>query len=130
MNRGIIYIHNERGLQMSNANSRWYYRLGNSECNEFLWTGAISSATKVTKAEVTRAICKQEGLKRLPARSVVVSQTQIATCKAAVGQVRDAMNGVTRSTPIAVKPKVFENVGDAPITVEDVQAMLKKFGLA
>jgi hypothetical protein len=39
------------------------------------------------------------------------------------------MNGVTRSTPIAVKPKVFENVGDAPITIEDVQAMLKKFGL-
>ena len=119
-----------KGSKMSNESSRWYYRLGNSECNEFLWTGAISSATKVTKAEIKRAICKRERLKRLPAHSVVVSQTQMSTAKQGIAAARDAMNGVTRSTPIAVKPKVFENVADAPITVEDVQAMLKKFGLA
>ena len=120
---------------MSNdKSSRWLYRLGNSECNEFLWTGAISSTTKVTVSEIKRAICKREGLKRLPARSVVVSQKQMIAAKRAasdaIAQARDAMNGVRRSVPVAVKPKVFENVGDAPITVEDVQAMLKKFGLA
>jgi hypothetical protein len=119
---------------MSNESSRWYYRLGTSECNEFLWTGAISSAEKVTKAEIKRAICKQEGLKRLPAQSVVVSQTQMSAAKAgiskAISQARDSMNGVRPSTPIAIKPKIFANVADAPITAEDVQAMLKKFGLA
>jgi hypothetical protein len=119
---------------MSNESTRWYYRLGNSGCNEFLWTGAISSATKVTKAEIKRAICKQEGFHRLPPNSVVVSQTQMTDAKrgiaAAISQARDAMNGVRPSTPIAIKPKVFENVADAPITAEDVRAMLKKFGLA
>ena len=119
---------------MSNAANRWYYRLGNSGCNEFLWTGAISSARKVTKDEIKRAICKREGLSRLPAHSVVVSQSQMSRAKQAaqhaVTQAKHAMNGGGRSTPIAIKPKVFENVGDVPLTVEDVQAMLKKFGLA
>jgi len=117
----------------TNKSTRWFYRLGNSECNEFLWTGAISSTDKVTKSEVKRAICKQEGLKRLPARSVVISQPQMVAAKRmaseAVSQARDAMNGVRPSTPVAIAPKVFENVGDAPITVEDVRDMLKKFGL-
>jgi hypothetical protein len=112
---------------MSNESSRWLYRLGNSECNEFLWTGAITSNDKVEKADIKRAICKREGLKRLPAHNQMMTAKRAAS--EAVSQARDAMNGVPRLTPIAVKPKVFENVADAPITVEDVQAMLKKFGL-
>ena len=113
--------------------SRWYYRLGNSECNEFLWTGAINAA-KITRAQVKTAIRKREGLERLPSETVVVSQKQMSAAKHAaqhaIASARDAMNGVTRSTPIALKPKVFANVGDLPMTVEDVQVMLKKFGLA
>ena len=113
-----------------NTAHRWYYRLGNSNCHDFLWSGAISSAEKVTQAEIKRAICKREGLKRLPNHSVVVSASQMYSAKTAVAQARAALAGQSKATPVAVKPKVFENVGDAPITAADVQAMLKKFGLA
>ncbi len=113
----------------SKAN-RWYYRLGNSECNDFLWSGTITSTSKVDEAEVRRAICKRERLNRLPANTVVVSEKRMHGAKRAIATARSAMGGTTtRTKPVALKPKTFAEVGDAPITPADVAALLKKFGL-
>ena len=107
--------------------TRWYYRLGNQDGHEFLWTGAVSVSEKITKAEARRVVAKRERVKRLPANTIVVSCAELSRRKWTEAKIRQATTGSAQPTPVAVAPKAFEDVGPS---MEDVQAMLKKYGLA
>ena len=107
--------------------TRWYYRLGNQDGHEFLWTGAITVSEKITKAEARRVVATRERVKRLPAHTVVVSCRELAQRKWTESKIRQATTKAKRATPVAVSAKTFEEVGPS---MEDIQAMLKKHGLA
>jgi len=52
----------------------WYYRLGNHDDNDgFLWSGRIKSDKDITEVQARELVRKQEFLKRLPARTIVLS---------------------------------------------------------
>ena len=106
--------------------TRWYYRLGNQDGLEFLWSGAVTVNHKITKAEARSVVAKHEGMKRLPARTIVVSCAELAQRKWSESKIRQATTGSVRATPVAVAPKAFEDVGPS---MDEIQAMLKKHGL-
>lgn len=107
--------------------TRWYYRLGNQDGHEFLWSGAVTVNQKIDKAQARRVVAKHERLKRLPAHTVVVSCRELAQRKWTEAKIRQATTGSAQPTPVAVAPKAFEDVGPS---MDDIQAMLKKHGLA
>ena len=107
--------------------TRWYYRLGNQEGNEFLWTGAVTVSEKITKAQARQVVAKQNRLKRLPAHTIVVSERELSQRKWCEAKIRQATAKASRATPIAVAPKSFEEL---PPSMEQIQNMLKKLGLA
>ena len=107
--------------------SRWYYRLGNQDGHEFLWTGAITVTGKITKADARRAVAKRERVKRLPANTIVVSSQELIRCQWTESKIRQVTAKAPKASPIAIAPKAFEDVGPS---MEDIQAMLKKHGLA
>lgn len=107
--------------------TRWYYRLGNQDGHEFLWTGAITCTEKITKAEARRAVAKKERVKRLPANTIVVSCRELSRRKWTESKIRQATTGSVKSQPVAVAPKAFEDVGPS---MDEIQDMLKKLGLA
>ena len=109
------------------VSTRWYYRLGNQQGHEFLWSGAISVSEKITKAEARRAVAQHESVKRLPANTVVVSCAELSQRKWSEAKIRQATTKSFTSTPVAVSAKTFEEVGPS---MDDIQALLKKHGLA
>ena len=117
----------KKGLFAMTESTRWYYRLGNQDGHEFLWTGAITCSDKITKAEARRAVAKKERVKRLPANTIVVSGRELARRKWSEAKIKQATEKRARVTPVAVAPKAFEDVGPS---MDEIQAMLKKHGLA
>ena len=53
----------------------WFYRLGNHDNHDgFVWSGRIRTGThKVSISQARELIRVQEGLKRLPPRTIVLS---------------------------------------------------------
>ncbi len=107
--------------------ARWYYRLGNQEGSDFLWSGAITVNERISKAQARRVVAKHEGVKRLPANTIVVSCRELSQRKWSESKIRQATAKATRATPVAVPAKAFEDVGPS---MDEIQAMLKKHGLA
>jgi len=95
--------------------TRWYYRLGNDDSNEFQWTGAISLKQNITSAVAKQAICKRERLQRLPKGSVVVSCKDLIRTKGEAARIQGT------KLPVAVKPAMFKN--GVP-SMADIQKML------
>ena len=95
--------------------TRWYYRLGNDDSNEFQWTGAISLTSTVNRSMAKRAICKKERLQRLPQGSVVVSCKEMIKTKGEAARIQ----GTKR--PVAIKPAMFKN---GTPSMADIQKML------
>jgi len=116
-----------KGFLAMTESTRWYYRLGNTDANEFLWSGAITINDKITKAQARRLVAKRERCKRLPANTVVVSCKELAKKRWCEAKIRQATEKTAKAKPIAVAPKMFDEVGPS---MEDIQAMLKKHGLA
>ena len=112
---------------MKQDSTRWYYRLGNQDGHEFLWSGAITVNEKISKAQARRVVAKHEGVKRLPANTVVVSCHELHQRKWTEAKIRQVTSKATKATPVAVSFKAFEDVGPS---MDDIQAMLKKHGLA
>ena len=117
----------KKGLFAMTESTRWYYRLGNQDAHEFLWTGAITVTDKITKAEARRVVAKRERVKRLPANTIVVSCAELSRRKWTESKIRQATTKAKRATPVAIAPKAFEDVGPS---MDEVQALLKKHGLA
>ena len=55
--------------------NEWYYRLGNHDGKDgFLWSGRINTGSvQVSNSQARELIRIQEGVKRLPARTIVMS---------------------------------------------------------
>ena len=106
--------------------TRWYYRLGNQEGNEFLWSGAITVNHKIDKAEARRVVAKSHRLQRLPANTIVVSERELHQRKWSESKIRQATAKAPKAYPAAVPAKAFEDVGPS---MDEIQAMLKKLGL-
>ncbi len=117
----------KKGLFAMTESTRWYYRLGNQDGHEFLWSGAITVTDKISKAQARRAVAKRERVKRLPANTIVVSSRELSQRKWTEAKIRQATTKAARPTPVAVAPKAFEDVGPS---MDEIQAMLKKLGLA
>jgi len=70
----LLYKHikSKRVLKMSN---QWYYRMGDHDAADgFIWSGQINTGSlKVTSAQARELVRLREGLKRLPARTIVLS---------------------------------------------------------
>ena len=55
--------------------NEWYYRLGDHDDSDgFLWSGRINTGSvQVSNSQARELIRIQEGMKRLPARTIVMS---------------------------------------------------------
>jgi len=60
----------------------WYYRLGNHDGEDgFLWSGRIKSDKDITEAQAREFVRLQERLKKLPARTIVLSAENLTGTK-------------------------------------------------
>jgi len=60
----------------------WYYRLGNHDGKDgFLWSGRILSDKDITEVQARKMVRIQERLKRLPARTIVLSAENLTGTK-------------------------------------------------
>ena len=59
----------------------WYYRLGTDNDSTFLWTGHISTNTRITRVQARNFIRQKERLQRLPARTIVMSGRELCLSK-------------------------------------------------
>ena len=111
--------------------TRIHYRLANDPNNEHaLWTGAISTPSKVTSAEARRAVAKHLRVEKLPARTLVLTDRELESGEWTADEIRaeTCVQTVAPSMKRKVKaPVAFEDVLPS---MDDVQAMLKKYGLA
>ena len=62
---------------MNPNSNNWYYRLGTDNDDTFLWTGHISSNTRITRTQARHFIRQKERLNRLPARTIVMSSREL-----------------------------------------------------
>tara|TARA_R110002051_G_scaffold318405_1_gene400725 strand:+ start:509 stop:733 length:225 start_codon:yes stop_codon:yes gene_type:complete len=66
------------------TNREYFYRLGNEEpATGFIWSGRIATNKPVTEKQARALIRKTEGLKRLPARTLVMSVSDLIAHKQA-----------------------------------------------
>ena len=71
-----------KGISNMNSKYNWYYRLGSDNDNTFLWTGHISSNTRITREQAKQFIRQKERLNRLPSRTIVMSARELVKSKA------------------------------------------------
>jgi len=107
--------------------TRFYYRLAKDQnSDKALWSGAVTVKGKPSKADAREAIRNTLHVERLPAHTLVVSARELEQGKWNAKKIREAT--VIEANPDSVK--VFaETVADVPLSLDDVQAMLKKLGL-
>jgi len=109
--------------------TRIHYRLADDANNDHaLWTGGVTVWRKVTKAEARAEVAKTLRVKRLPARTLVLTDHDLESGEWTEDEIR------AETTKLAPAPsdkrKVDVSVHDVPLSMDDVQDMLKKFGLA
>jgi hypothetical protein len=59
--------------------NEWFYRLGNADPGSgFLWSGRVTMAKPVTRAQAKHLIRRKLGIKRLPARTLIMSSRELS----------------------------------------------------
>jgi hypothetical protein len=103
----------------------FYYRLpSDNDVDCILWSGRVSTDSKTHAAGVT-AVREAIGADTLPKNTLVVSEHELSSGQWGQQRIREA----TLPTRKASK-KYAKTVADVPTSFDEVQAMLKKFGLA
>ena len=106
---------------------RIHFRLANDTNNTHaLWTGAITVDHKLSTPQARRVIAKHLRLERLPPNTLVVTQAELEAGKWDESSIRSATVATVKSRA-AKKLKSFD---DVPESFDQIQDMLKKFGLA
>ena len=109
--------------------TRIHYRLADDVNNDHaLWSGGVTVWRKVTKPEARAEVAKALRVDRLPAHTLVLTDRELESGNWTEAEIRAETTKEAATT--RRKRKEFVNVGDVPLTAEDVQDMLKKFGLA
>ena len=107
--------------------TRIYYRLSDDANNEHsLWTGAITVPLMPGKAEARRAVAKHLRCEKLPARTLVVTDSEWKLGKWTADEVRAATTPMADAPTVKRKKKAFSDVG---MTFDQAEEMLKQFGL-
>ena len=107
--------------------TRIYYRLAEDANNEHsLWTGAITVPLMLGKAEARRAVAKHLRCKRLPERTLVVTDSELKLGTWTADEIRGATTALADAPTVKHKKKVFADVG---MTFDQAEDLLKKFGL-
>jgi len=58
----------------------WFYRLGSEDsANGFLWSGRVTASKPVTLAQAKHLIRRKLGIKRLPARTIIMSSRELSS---------------------------------------------------
>ena len=106
---------------------RIHYRLANDPNNAHaLWSGAVTVDHKLSTPQARRVIAKHLRVERLPAHALVVTQADLEAGKWDEASIRAA----TTATVKTARVKKVRNFEDVPESFDQVQDLLKKFGLA
>lgn len=107
--------------------SRIHYRLADDANNAHaLWSGAITVKNKLSRAQARRVVAKHLRVNALPPRTLVLSDHDLATGQWTADEIRAETSPLSR--PARTK-KVVKSIHDVPTSFDEVQEMLKKFGL-
>ncbi len=103
----------------------FYYRLATDNNNNFLlWSGRATATTKA-HADGVQAVRDSLMVKKLPKNTLVVSEHELQSGQWSAQRIKEA------TLPRRKAPKVYaKTVADVPASFDDVQAMMKKLGLA
>ena len=108
--------------------SRIHFRLSDDANNgHALWTGAITVDNKLSRAQARKVVAKHLGVKALPPRTLVLSDHDLEKGNWTEDEIRGETSKLTAAP--TMKRKTVVSVADVPLSMDDVQAMLKKFGL-
>ena len=103
----------------------FYYRLATDNDNNFLlWSGRATATTK-THASGVQAVRDILMVKKLPKNTLVVSEHELQSGNWSKQRIKEATLPTRKAPKSYAKP-----VADVPASFDDVQAMMKKFGLA
>jgi len=109
--------------------SRIHFRLADDENNgHALWSGAITVEGKLSRADARRAVAKHLRVTTLPARTLVLSDHDLESGTWTEAEIR--AETTQQAEAQTHKRKKAVSVADVPLNMDDVQAMMKKFGLA
>jgi len=109
--------------------TRIHYRLADDPLNgHSLWSGAVTVWRKVTAVQARKLVADALHVKRLPANTLVVTNHDLEAGQWTEAEIRAETTKVASADKKTRKE--FVDVADVPLTAEDVQDMLKKFGLA
>ena len=109
--------------------NRIFFRLSDDlNSDHALWTGAITTPKKLSLAMARRAVAKHLRMDRLPERTLVLTDAELAKGAWTEDEIR-AETTKTAAAP-SMKRKKHVSLADVPLNMDDVQAMMKKFGLA
>jgi len=107
--------------------TRIYYRLSEDVNNQHsLWSGAITVPLMPGKAEARRAVANHLGLKRLPERTLVMTDFELQLGDWTADEIRAETTPLADAPSVNRKKKAFEDVG---MTFDQAEDMLKQFGL-
>ena len=109
--------------------SRIHYRLADDQNNgHALWTGALTVENKLSRAQARRVVAKHLRVKSLPPRTLVLSDHDLESGTWTEAEIR--AETTKKAEAPTVKRRKVVNISDVPLNMDDVQAMMKKFGLA
>ena len=107
--------------------TQFYYRLPSDLNNDLaLWTGSFSTHHSISKTQARVLLAKKLRLKRLEAQTLIVSRDELERGSWTADEIR--AETCERSKPKRVK-RVAKTVADVPTSFDEVQAMMKRFGL-
>ena len=107
--------------------SRIHYRLADDANNgHALWSGALTVEHRLSRAQARQVVAKHLGLKALPARTLVLSDHDLATGTWTAAEIRGETTRMADAPTVKRKKKAFADVG---MTFDQAEDLLKKFGL-
>ena len=110
-----------------NMATQFYYRLPSDLNNDLaLWSGSFSTSKNVSKTQARVLLAKKLNRKRLETQTLIVSRDELERGSWTADEIR--AETCERSKPKRVK-RVAKTVADVPTSFDEVQAMMKRFGL-
>ena len=110
-----------------NMATQFYYRLPSDLNNDLaLWSGSFSTHHSISKTQARVLLAKKLNRKRLEAQTLIVSRDELERGSWTADEIR--AETCERSKPRRVK-RVAKTLADVPTSFDEVQAMMKRFGL-
>ncbi len=109
--------------------SRIHYRLADDANNEHaLWSGAITVDHRLSRSQARQVVAKHLKVKSLPARTLVLSDHELSTGRWTADEIRAETSAQTAAPTMKPKKQV-KAFADLPMSFDQAEALLKKFGL-